>query len=104
VLQDPDHQMMETEFAGGTAMLVVAQDRVVVVGNGVEPPPAGHEYQLWMLDEQDVPRPSVTLTATGDGGFFADTSGYRPGEKMAVTIEPEGGSESPTTDPVFIAG
>ncbi len=103
-LADPDRAMMATEFAGGTAMLVVAQDRVVVVGNGVESPPAGHEYQLWMLDENDVPRPSVTLAATGDGGYFAETSGYRAGERMAVTIEPEGGSQAPTTDPVFVAG
>jgi anti-sigma-K factor RskA len=104
VLQHPDRQVLEADFAGGKATLVVAENRVVLVGNGVQAPPDEHDYQLWLLDEEGVPRPSVTLTATGDGGFFADTTGYQPGEKMAVTIEPEGGSQAPTTDPVFVAG
>lgn len=104
VLQDPDRQVMETDFAEGKATMVVADGNVVFFGSGVEAPPAGHGYQLWMLDDEDVPRPAVMLTATGGGGYFAEASGFEPGEKMAVTVEPEGGSQAPTTDPVFVAG
>lgn len=104
VLQDPDRQVMETDFAEGKATMVVADGKVVFFGSGVEAPPAGHGYQLWMLDENDVPRPAVMLTATGAGGYFAEASGFEPGETMAVTVEPEGGSQAPTTDPLFIAG
>ncbi len=95
---------METDFAGGKATMVVSGDTVVLFGSGVEAPPHGHGYQLWMLDENDIPRPSVMLTATGGGGFFAEASGYEPGDKMAVTVEPEGGSQTPSTGPVFVAG
>lgn len=104
LLSDPDRQVMETDFAGGKATVVVADGEVVLFGSGVAAPPEGRGYQLWMLDEENRPRPSVMLTATGAGGFFAEASGFQPGEKVAVTIEPETGSSSPTTDPVFIAG
>ena len=104
VLADPARQMMDADFAGGHATLVVSGDRVVVLGTDVAAPPDGKAYQLWMLDEGGDPIPSVTLTATGDGDYWADTTGYQAGQAMAVTVEPEGGSQQPTTDPVFVAG
>ena len=104
VLADPGRQMMDADFAGGHATLVVSGDRVVVLGTDVAAPPDGKAYQLWMLDEGSDPIPSVTLTATGDGGYWADTTGYQAGQAMAVTVEPEGGSQQPTSDPVFVAG
>ncbi len=104
VLSDPGRQVMDADFAGGHATLVVSGDRVVVLGTEVPAPPDGKAYQLWMIDEGSDPIPSVTLTATGDGDYWADTSGYQAGQAMAVTVEPEGGSQQPTSDPVFVAG
>jgi anti-sigma-K factor RskA len=103
VLSDPERMMMDADFAGGHATLVVSGDRVVVLGTDVEPPPEGKGYQLWML-EGDRPIPSVMLTETGDGGYWADTSGYQDGQAMAVTVEPETGSQAPSSDPLFVAG
>lgn len=103
VLADPGRQMMDADFAGGHATLVVSGDRVVVLGTDVAAPPDGKAYQLWMLDDGN-PIPSVTLTPTGEGTYWADTTGYRAGQAMAVTVEPEGGSDQPTSDPLFVAG
>ena len=106
VLADPGRQMMDADFAGGHATLVVSGERVVVLGTDVPAPPDGKAYQLWMIppDEGADPIPSVTLEPTGDGDFWADTTGYQAGQAMAVTVEPEGGSQRPTSDPVFVAG
>ncbi len=106
VLADPGRQLLDAEFAGGHATLVVSGDRVVVLGTDVEAPPEGKAYQLWMIPptEGAAPIPSVTLTATGDGGFWGDTGGYAVGQALAVTVEPVGGSQQPTSDLVFVAG
>lgn len=103
VLADPDRQMMDADFAGGRATLIVSGERVVVLGTDVPAPPEGKAYQLWMLDDGD-PIPSVTLTPTGEGTYWADTTGYQAGQAMAVTVEPAGGSDQPTSDPLFVAG
>ncbi len=103
VLSDPTRQVLDADFAGGHATLVISGERVVVLGTDVAAPPPGKEYQLWMLEEGADPIPSVLLETTGNGGYWADTAGYEPGQAMAVTIEPEGGSQSPSSDPVFVA-
>jgi hypothetical protein len=102
VVADPDRAVMDADFAGGHGTVVASGDRVVLVGNGVTPPPAGHGYQLWFIGESG-PRPSVMLQPAGDGRYWADATGMRPGDTMAVTVEPDGGSQEPTTDPVLVA-
>lgn len=104
VLSDPDRQVLDADFAGGHATLVVSGGRVVVLGTDVAAPPQGKSYQLWMLEDDADPIPSVVLEPTGDGSYWADTSGYESGQAMAVTIEPEGGSQVPSSDPVFVTG
>lgn len=102
VLADPDRQVLDADFAGGHATMVVSGDRVVVMGTDVQAPPEGMAYQLWRL-EGETAIPSVMLSATGDGGFWADTTGYESGQALAVTVEPESGSQQPTSDPLFVA-
>jgi anti-sigma-K factor RskA len=102
VVADPDRAVMDTDFAGGHGTVVASGDRVVLVGDGVSAPPSGHGYQLWFIGESG-PRPSVMLQPAGDGRYWADATGMRPGDTMAVTVEPAGGSREPTTDPVLVA-
>jgi len=106
VLADPGRQVLDADFAGGHATLVVSDERVVVLGTDVTAPPEGKAYQLWMMPpgEDAEPIPSVTLTPTDDGGYWADTTGYDQGQALAVTVEPEGGSTTPTTEPLFVVG
>lgn len=102
VLADPDRQVVDADFAGGRATMVVSGDRVVVLGTDVQAPPDGKGYQLWRLDG-GTPIPSVMLTRTSDGGYWAEATGFEPGQALAVTVEPETGSQQPTTDPLFVA-
>ena len=57
---------------------------------------------LRVLDDAGA-RPSVMLTPTGDGRFWADATGIEPGDAVGVTVEPAQGSEQPTTDQVLVA-
>ena len=102
VLTDPQRQVVDAEFADGQGTVMVSGDRVVVVGEGVSAPPAGRTFQLWFIGE-DGPRPARTLEPAGDDAFWADAQGIRPGDAVGVTVEPEGGSQQPTSDPVLVA-
>lgn len=101
VLTDPGRQVVDTAFASGRGTLVISGDRVVLVGDDVPAPPDGRAYQLWFIGA-DGPRPAGLLSQA-DGGFWADATGIEPGEAVGVTVEPAGGSEQPTSDPVLVA-
>lgn len=68
------------------------------------PPPAGHDYQLWLLPAKGSPASAgVVVALTGNAEFHVDSStlagaelksGSAPG--FAVSVEPSGGSTSPT--------
>ncbi|MFP5335529.1 MAG: anti-sigma factor domain-containing protein [Actinomycetes bacterium] len=101
VLTDPGRQVVDTTFASGRGTVVVSGDRVVLVGTDVPAPPDGRAYQLWFIGA-DGPRPAGMLTRA-DGRFWADATGIEAGEAVGVTVEPAGGSEQPTSDPVLVA-
>jgi len=101
VMADPGRQLVDTEFAGGHGTVVVSGDRVVVMGDGVPDPAHGHGYQLWLIGA-DGPRPAGMMTEAGDR-WWVDASGFHDGDVVGVTVEPAGGSEQPTTEPVLVA-
>jgi len=101
VLADPDRQVMDTDFAGGHATVMVSGAEVVVVGDGVAAPPSDTVYVLWMLDEAGEPRPAGVLEPMPDGSFLAHTTGYREGETMAVTVEEDPDTRLPQGDVVM---
>jgi len=65
-------------------------------------PPAGRVYQLWTISgETAAPGPTFVPK---DGSVLARVKVPLAGsDLMAVTIEPEGGSTRPTTEPIFTA-
>lgn len=96
VLSDPSRQVVDTDFGNaGHGTIVVAGDRVVLLGDDVEAPPARQAFQLWLIGPEG-PRPSVMLQPTGNGDFWAATDGVRPGDDFAVTIEDDGGAQTPS--------
>jgi RNA polymerase sigma-70 factor (ECF subfamily) len=67
------------------------------------PAPAGHVYQAWAR-EGDVWRSLgiVPLDASGHALVIVDQPGEQPPQALQVTLEPEGGSTTPT-GPVVVA-
>ena len=67
---------------------------------GEMPIPAGHSAQLWAIHGDQPPIPLGTFKAAGPGMYVAEAkmgAVIEPGTKLAITIEPMGGS--PTGKP-----
>ncbi|MET4638793.1 anti-sigma factor [Mycetocola sp. 2940] len=59
-------------------------------------------YELWYIGE-DGPVSAGTFNTTGSGDSWRVLDGsMAAGDAVGVTIEPEGGSEQPTTDPLIV--
>ncbi len=72
------------------------------------PPPAGRDYQLWIIDRSaGRPLSAGTFKTQPDGTakirFSAPPEAHARGEQFAISVEAEGGKPSPE-GPVFLAG
>jgi anti-sigma-K factor RskA len=86
--------------AGAVARLVSTSNGGLFVAEGLPRPAPGKTYQLWILGGR---RPvSAGTFETSEGLAVVATSRSPSGaEAAAVTIEPDGGSDRPTTDPIM---
>jgi len=92
VLLAPDAQSVH---AGDITVVVSrAQDRGMLLAD-LPPAPDGHGYQVWTVDSRY--HPAGTL-AGGHG--TSELTGVATADRVAVTVEPDGGSPQPTTGPV----
>ncbi|MFF6993947.1 anti-sigma factor domain-containing protein [Streptomyces sp. NPDC008313] len=100
VLAAPDARASSDRDARGRGMGVIysaSQGRAVVTVSGLGAPPRGHVHQLWLMRPAGTPRSLGLL----DGDTPLVAGGLRTSvTSLAVTVEPEGGSERPTTAPV----
>lgn len=98
-----DSQRRTVELPDGSATLVwsgeLASSALIV--DGLEPLPGHQVYELWYIGE-DGARPAGTFTADGSQTSRVLEGDMRAGDVIGVTIEPRGGSEQPTTDPVLV--
>lgn len=77
-------------------------DRSALSLDGMPPAPQGKVYQLWYIGSGGA-RSAGFLTALDEGRGQAVLAGSLMGAKqVGVTIEPAGGSKTPTTDPVMV--
>jgi anti-sigma-K factor RskA len=101
VLADPGAQSVALQ--AGDGKLVVATDgQAVLVVDGLTPAPSGKTYELWVMPDGDVERASPAGLFAGDEGrLVVPVDGtVEPGDVVAVTVEPEGGVDAPTSQPV----
>ncbi len=102
VLTDPSARQVQAPVAGGgRATLVVAGDRAVLAGGGLPALPADRTYQLWVIRDKQIT--SAGLGPQGQdaaGTWSRPVDGVSPGDLVAVSVEPAGGSKQPTTTPI----
>lgn len=74
-----------------------------VVGANLPTLPGGRVYELWFRPGPDQSvRPAGTFES--DGGVVLSTATVGANfDTLAVSVEPEGGSRQPTTQPIFVA-
>ncbi len=100
-------QMIELEGAGtkqgARAKLVTLEgDRAVLVVEDMPPLPEGKTYQIWVIDDDGDPKPSGLFDPRGDAIAAVVGQPVETADTVAVTVEPEGGSLEPTTEPMLV--
>lgn len=95
--------LAQTAPAGAEARLIVRDDHSTLVAEGL--PAAGRDrvYQVWLKQEGRPPEPTNALfDVRTDGSASVDVPGdLADVAAVLVTSEPEGGSLSPTRDPLI---
>ena len=89
----------DAQGRGITAVVSTSLHRAVVTTHGLPAAPAGKVYQLWLMGESSSSVRSAGLLPDGGGPVVATALNDRS-TAFAVTLEPDGGSKSPTTTPV----
>lgn len=105
VLAAPDAQTLRAGAAGGAGGTVVmseSRDSAVFIAHSLPPLAEGRTYQLWVINDEG-PRPEPVLRDGADGATLPVVATRLEGAvSMAVTVEPEGGSKKPTSEPVLV--
>ncbi|MEV6279819.1 anti-sigma factor [Nocardia sp. NPDC051832] len=86
---------------GGTITVDVSRElgAAIVSFDAVPPPPADHTYQLWLISGADKVD-SAGVLSTLPTSRAPMLMRFGDAGQLAVSVEPEGGSVAPTTDPV----
>jgi anti-sigma-K factor RskA len=80
-----------------------SQERVSVSMSGFQRLDAGQVYELWAIRDGTWVRIGV-CNPKADGAWSGEFPfAIRTSEQIAMTIEPEGGSDAPTSPPVLIS-
>jgi anti-sigma-K factor RskA len=103
VLDDAD--AVSVQLAGETGSLRVVKsddhDATVLVGDGVIVPADDEVLQLWAI-EDGQPASMDVFRPDDEGHVAVVMEGTEPaGVLYAVTVEPDGGSEQPTSEPIY---
>ncbi|CAQ00686.1 putative membrane protein [Clavibacter sepedonicus] len=86
---------------GGTATVYfsASEAKTAVVLNDASPLPEGRVLQMWYVGASGPVSAGVMPEEDGAGHAVLEGS-YTPGDTVAITVEPDGGSEQPTTEPI----
>ncbi len=102
VLAASDAKTSEKSFDGGGHVRMVASDSAnaaYIVARDLPSPGAGKVYQVWLVGD-DLPKSEGVFERSGEM-IMKDIAEM---DRVAVTIEPKGGSKQPTTPPVATIG
>lgn len=98
VMTASDAQIETKEFEnGGVVRMVMSAERnaAVIMAKDLPSPGADKVYQMWMVSGDD----KVSQGTLTDSGTMV-MEDLATADSVAVTIEPDGGSDQPTTEPI----
>lgn len=105
VLAAPDAQRVETPVIGGgkvTVVRTVVGGRAAVVTTGMPPAPQDKVYELWLLSPSGRMVPAGLMNRSGEHAMLLAGDATRA-TAVGITVEPSGGSKSPTSTPIALA-
>jgi anti-sigma factor RsiW len=85
--------------SGGTGTVVAADGIAIFRGSDLAELPEGRAYQLWRITGAEAQSAGVLGRGGELTGVVTDVA---PGDAVGVTVEPASGSDTPSTDPVFL--
>lgn len=98
VLSDPDARTVPLE-AGSGRLVVGDDDAAVLVLDAIDEAPAGKTYEVWVSDG-GAPVPAGLFAGGGSRDVVPVEEPVAPGSVVLVTVEPAGGVDAPTSDPI----
>jgi anti-sigma-K factor RskA len=107
-LQDSQQSRMVALAGTGAAqraeaeVILLKDHKAVLMAEDMPRVPENKTYQIWVI-EDDVPQPSGLFEADGDTVAAVVEKPLDEDDVIAITIEPDGGSQQPTADPMLTA-
>ncbi|MFD5135390.1 anti-sigma factor domain-containing protein [Streptomyces sp. NPDC058378] len=104
VLTAPDAATSAADLgngARGTVVVSQSVNRAVFLASDMARPPGGKVYQLWFDDAGTMRSAGLMDPSATDDAVLLDGPVDRA-SGMGITVEPAGGSEQPTSDPVAL--
>lgn len=99
-LMDPAAEFVSDELPDGSrGVAVLGEDSALFMASDMTEL-QDQDYQLWVLHDDEAI--SAGLLSWDDGELSAQVEDFPAGGALAVTAEPIGGSEQPTTDPLLV--
>jgi anti-sigma-K factor RskA len=102
LLGAPDVRTATGSFASsgsGTVIVSATQRKALLVTADLPALPSGQVYEAWTMSP--TPVPAGTFSAGGSPALVNLPVATVKASAVAVTVEPDGGSDQPTTDPIF---
>ncbi len=101
VLANPDSRSIALSSQDEGRLVVTPDGEAVLVVDDLGPAPAGKTYELWVVSDGGTPQPAGVFPGE-DGRDVVPVDGtVEVGQVVLVTVEPEGGVDAPTSDPIL---
>jgi anti-sigma factor RsiW len=101
IVRAGDAQILHQGDAGTgqmTALMSAKANRMLLLSKDLPAAPDGHDYQAWTIGDKIT---SAGLITPDNGDVSLDITGIDSARTIGITIEPTGGSDQPTTDPIM---
>ncbi len=99
-----DKQQATVEVGDATATLLWSNSLGLsaLAMDGASDAPEGHVYQLWYIGDGEVRDAGVMTAGVDDGSWQLLDGTMHAGDAVGVTVEPTGGSATPSGDPIVV--
>jgi anti-sigma-K factor RskA len=105
VLAAPDARIVTRSTVVGGATTVIESStlrQLVVTTTGLPMPPGGKVYELWLIGQRRTEPAGLLPAGTAGRTEPVLATGLVRGDKLAMTVEPAGGTSAPTSTPIVV--
>ncbi len=100
ILADPQARSLSMEGGDGRVVVTDSGEAALVV-SGIAAAPTGKTYEIWVLDGERA-LPAGLFEGREGRNVVRLTRPVPAGGRVAVTLEPDGGVDQPTSEPLMV--